>query len=253
MPNHPIEEYEAGYAEEAQQRYQRLESDIEDRIDDTDGEIGTAGFATAVASYVATRARTHGLQPSSGAPDSRAEYAWFDEYVHDSYADGREFARDMLRRENYTPSQGTVTTNPYHQQGLRKAQERQRKYWGSLTTDLRSEIREQLTTDLEQGATLQQARATALDRVEKTGIDRATRIANYEPNWAFSKATLSEYRAADVSNVRVDMRWETAGDAGVCPECAANEGVYTLTAADGMLENNEFPPHPFCRCLLVPE
>jgi hypothetical protein len=66
---------------------------------------------------------------------------------------------------------------------------------------------------------------------------------------AHAAATLSRYGEHDaVEGVTVQAEHVTAGDARVCPECAALEGqVYTLQKARGVIA-----VHPRCRCAFLP-
>lgn len=248
---HPIEGIEADYFEEGVERYDRLEEDINDRIGTEDAPVGTSRFAAALAGYVAVRARARGIKPSSTAPVDASEFEWFDHHAYDSYTTGRDVARNLLDDAdiNYTPR--TIQQSGNHKRGLNTVHTRQRTYWGSLAEDLRKEVRGALESGTD-GMTVQQARRNAIDRVRKVGADRAKRIASYEPSWAFGKGMVNEYHEANVSEVTIDISWETAGDRNVCSECRANAGTYTVSAVDGMLEAEEYPAHPYCRCLLIP-
>ena len=253
MVDHPYEDEEAGYLADGTRRYRQVADDVTSRMgEEDDEEIGTQGFAAAIAGYVGLRARERGLKPASTAPAGPDEFEWFDDYVRSSYDAGYEFARDALRADGRTPSGGRMAQNSYHQRGLSKIHNRQRQKWTQLADDVTDEIQSALSSRVESGASLQQARAQALDRIAKTGVDRAKRIATYEPAWAFTKGTVEEYRAAGVSNVEIDLSWETAGDARVCEVCLSRAGTYSVTEVDSMLESENFPAHPYCRCLIVP-
>jgi len=73
---------------------------------------------------------------------------------------------------------------------------------------------------------------------------RAEMIANTEMARAVNASNVDEYRNAGVTMVE----WQTAGDDGVCEDCAANE-------ADNPYEigsEPEAPAHPNCGCQIVP-
>jgi SPP1 gp7 family putative phage head morphogenesis protein len=73
---------------------------------------------------------------------------------------------------------------------------------------------------------------------------RAEMIANTEMARAVNASNVDEYRSSGVTMVE----WQTAGDDGVCEECAGNE-------ADNPYEigsEPEAPAHPNCGCQIVP-
>jgi SPP1 gp7 family putative phage head morphogenesis protein len=62
-------------------------------------------------------------------------------------------------------------------------------------------------------------------------------------------ATVTEYMNWDIENVTIVGEWQTAGDARVCPKCAALDGKeFPLSVIETML-----PAHPLCRCIAIPE
>lgn len=250
----PFEPVEDDYAADATSRYERIEDDLADRIGSADGAVGTSEFAATIATWIATRQRSHNLTPSSTLPTSEDEYEWFDRHAVRAYELGYDRARDLLESSGVSPGRTLgVERSPRHRSALQRVHERQRRYWNNLATDLRSEVQTTLASEVETGSTIQQASSTVSDRIEKTGKDRAKRIATYEPSWSFNRAMVEEYADAGVRQVAVDVSWETMADGNVCEECLARSGTYSISEARALLESGSFPAHPYGRCLLVPE
>lgn len=253
----PYEATEDEYLEEANARYDRLRSDADeafDEADDVDRRDDYEEFAGIAAAWLVTRQREAGLRPSSTIPSSPDDHDWFDRHVYSSYLAGRSTAREAMSARGINPPRTPgVRASTTHQNALQSAYERQRTHWRRLSKDLRSEVKQSVRESLRDGATMREAHKTIDDRLVKTGKDRAMRIARTEPARAFNHAMVAEYQDSGVRNVAVDVSWETVGDGRVCEECMAMAGTYAVGRASEMLRSGNFPPHPLCRCLLMPE
>jgi len=95
------------------------------------------------------------------------------------------------------------------------------------------------------------ASTIARDMVKSIGAltrSRAQMIARTEIINAHAEGQLDAFRVLGVKQLGIQAEWSTAGDALVCPECAAMEGkVYNTEDAHGLI-----PLHPNCRCAWIP-
>lgn len=242
----PYEAPEAAYREEATQRYQQIKDDTASAIDGSD--VGAAGFAATVTTWLATRQRSQNLIPSTDRPRSAGEGEWFDSYAYRSYQSGRSSARSALEDAGYSPPRTEIDTDPRHQTAVNTLYKRQRDNWRDLATDLREDLRQTLRDQVDADASIDEAVSAVEDRIDKVGLNRARKIADSEPAWAYNRAFLAEAEAAGVDRVGVDMTWETAGDQRVCAECAARSGTYSINKAKQLMASGDFPAHPLCRC-----
>jgi SPP1 gp7 family putative phage head morphogenesis protein len=98
------------------------------------------------------------------------------------------------------------------------------------------------------------------DRVDAIGKTRATTLARTSVIDTFNSASLARLDELGVEGVTVKAEVRTAGDARVCPQCAALEGrTWTIeearsetTTAAGQEVPVKPPIHPRCRCAVIP-
>lgn len=244
MSHLPYEVPEDDYREDAEARYREIHGAVDDALDGSD--VAAGGFVGTVVTWLSTRQRSAGVRPSG------ADQQWFDDYPRRAYSAGRQYARDELSAAGHSPSRTSLTRSTAHQRALSTLQDRQRRYWRKLASDLREEVRSALRNDVAANASISEAQDAIRDRIEKTGLDRARRIAETEPAWGFNRAYLAEAQEAGVDRVAVDMSWETAGDEKVCASCASKSGSYSMNKAIQMMESGAgIPDHSLCRCRWV--
>lgn len=105
-----------------------------------------------------------------------------------------------------------------------------------------------LLDGLDKGSTPQEIAADISQAVESIGMTRALTIANTEIVHAHADGQLDAMAAMNVTEVTVQVEWDTSHDAKVCPRCRPLQGaVFTIENARGQI-----PRHPNCRCAWIP-
>ena len=200
---------------------------------------------------------------------------WTDVYIAKAFQQGTRRAISELRKAGLSivipDTLGTVYINPVSLEKLRILFTRTFTELQGITTTMDAQISRILAQGLFDGQSTRvlaqminsaiigggEALGMDIKYVTKTGRQinyfmpgrrRAEIMARTEIIRAHHIATVQEYRNWGVHGVYVLAEWSTAGDARVCPECAALEGtLWNLDEIEGMI-----PRHPLCRCVTIP-
>lgn len=116
-----------------------------------------------------------------------------------------------------------------------------------VTEFMATQIRKELLDGLVQG---DNPKVIARRIATQTGKSSyaARRIARTEIIRAHAEGQLDALERLGVTEVGVQVEWQTAGDKRVCKLCAGMEGkIFKIKEAHGMI-----PKHPNCRCAFVP-
>jgi len=172
-------------------------------------------------------------------------------YVRSAYERGYRNATTWVDREDSSPSVSTALNRPVHQDKLELLYERNFEALRGITDDVAREISRTLAEGMAEGTHPTDMARRLTSRVDAIGKTRATTLARTEVMYAHNESLLTTYEdvLGDDTEVEVLTEVSTAGDAHVCDQCSAWEGV-TLSIDDA---RNEGPPfHPRCRCILLP-
>ena len=187
---------------------------------------------------------------------------WTDTYIDTAYQKGIRRAYAELHRAGYeTPLPIEMAFNrPVHVSRVSAAYTRTWEDLKSVVEITNSRIRRAVSETLSERIALGLAEgknpkviarelyADLAQVVDSIGINRSRLIARTEVIRAHHKATMEEYRQAEVEGVSVQAEFLTAGDDRVCEECASLEGrVFTLAEIENLI-----PRHPQCRCSAIP-
>jgi len=173
---------------------------------------------------------------------------WTDTYVRRAYDRGVDRGRTELEKVGIEmgPVEG-VFRSPAHADRLGMIYTRTFSELKGITEAMDQQISRVLADGLAAGNHPSVIARALNNRVDKIGITRARTLARTEVIRAHHSATMAEYRAAGLENVKVKAEWSTAGF-NVCPICADMEGqVFTLDKMETMI-----PAHPNCRCVALP-
>lgn len=161
-----------------------------------------------------------------------------------------------------------VFNTPIHQRSLQQLYTRNFENLEDITTEMNTQISEELTDGFSRGLGPDQMARNITDRVDKVGKHRATLLARTELVNAYSESTLNRYSEMGITNVTIRAEWLTAGDNRVCPICQSLEGN-TWTIQEARTETFQFEPgegdpaslageypvkppaHPSCRCRII--
>lgn len=255
MAEYPWYEHEEEFYAEIDDRYRRVEDDMDELSGEVDERDGS-NLAHLVGLWVGSKLVSHGLAGESSPPEvlDRSEWDWFDRHVARSYEAGREAAGSLLDAAGYTvntPSR--LADSRRHVNSLGRVFEEQRDVWRRLAGDLEDDVEASLRETLGSGASVSDGKPLISERFDKLGRNRGSMIAATETSRAYNSALVTEYEEAGVRDVEVrQVEWQTMGDLRVCEGCAGMAGEYTVDEAKKMLRRGTFPHHPRCRCILVP-
>lgn len=198
------------------------------------------------------------LGVSQGTPISRAaENSWQNVYIQGAYKSGVVQAASMLRKGGATVEDRWINgafMRPIHADRVGVAYTRAFTDLRGITEEMDKQISRELARGLSEGEAPPAIASRINNRVDKVGLSRARVLAQTETINAHAEASLNSYEEAGVEGVEVLAEFATAGDAKVCPECAALEarvaadGGWSLERARGVI-----PVHPRCRCAWLPQ
>ena len=189
---------------------------------------------------------------------------WSNLYVESAYRKGIQRAQSELKKIGYQPPVplDMAFSMPVHIDRLEmlftRTFEDLKTVMSVTNRELRNLLTDTLSERLAQGiAEGKNPNVVAAElvsdlngRIDAVGITRARMIARTETIRAHHQATIEEYLQASAEmEVEIQAELSTAGDSGVCAQCAALAagGPYTLAEIRPMI-----PVHPHCRCIAIP-
>jgi len=193
------------------------------------------------------------LEVSTRRRSTAATATWQDTYIRSAYEEGVTHADDTLVRAGVIPPEGqleSVFAAPKHADTVGLAFTRAYQELDGVTNAMGQQMTRELADGLAQGENPRKIARRLNDRVDKIGITRGRLIARTEVLRAHNGAALNRYEdmRGRIEGVTLVAEHVTAGDARVCPECAALAGrTYSIEEARGRL-----PVHARCRCTFVP-
>lgn len=117
-----------------------------------------------------------------------------------------------------------------------------------ITANMASQLNTLMADGLARGRGPRDIARDISKTVDGINKKRAVTIARTETVNAYTEGTLDSFERLGVQEVGIQSEWLTAGDARVCPRCAANDGVvFKVSDARGLI-----PLHPNCRCAWLP-
>lgn len=202
-------------------------------------------------------------------------------FIRSAYQRSLEDADRLLNAEGVTVPERELEelfNQPIHQRALEDLFTRNFENLEDITSEMNSQISEELTRGFARGQNPTTIARNITDRVNKVGKHRATLLARTETINSYSEAHLNRFERMGVRQVTIRAEWLTAGDDRVCPICQALEGESwsiqearrgTIRLSEGdvaefvpdNLSTSSFtgsfpvkpPSHPMCRCRLIPE
>lgn len=191
------------------------------------------------------------IQPGTSI-ESAAATAWTNTYIDSAYRKGIRDAGRKLREGGATVAESWTESffnRPIHADRVGLIYTRTFSDLKGVTDVMDTQISRILAEGIANGQGPMQIAREMANRVDKIGITRARVIARTETIKAHADATLNAYAEAGIEGVEVEAEFTTAGDSGVCEECAALEGkTYAIAESRGII-----PVHPSCRCSWSPK
>lgn len=166
-------------------------------------------------------------------------------YVRNAAADGVRWANARLREQGFNVTDGVEATldAPQNANTLRLLYQRNYELLEGLTSDVASQVSEELTRGLAQGLGTDDIARNIADRINSVGLHRSTLIARNEVMYASNQMALNRYRDFGVERVEI-----LGSDP--CPQCLPHVGQ---TYAVDDPPSFGFPPyHPQCVCTVSP-
>ncbi|WP_254547480.1 phage minor head protein [Halomarina pelagica] len=171
-------------------------------------------------------------------------------YLRSAYRAAIRQADAQLRQAGYdAPTReerddAALLAREPHREALAEHAARTRRELAGVARAVEQQSQRELSEALRSPTTAEALAAVAIDRLAAVGKTRATTTAVTEPVRAHADATLTRFAEFDVSVVQQHAEYQTAGDAAVCPDCAALHGArMSIEEARGII-----PQHPRCRC-----
>lgn len=203
-----------------------------------------------------------GYDPTDDARNHRRFMAWLREqqrrgvleiisrdnniYVRRAADRGVRWAEARLREAGESvdhASLDAVFRAPVSGSSLRLLYERNYDLLEGITSDVSSQISEELTRGFAEGLGPNEVAENIADRIDSVGQHRSTLLARNEIQYAANQASLRRYRSHGVTRV------EILGT-NPCPQCRPHVGE---TYAIDDPPTFGFPPyHPQCRCCVSP-
>lgn len=176
------------------------------------------------------------------------EIYWTNDYIDSAYKSGTKHANKLLNDGGVeTLSIDGALALPINKNSLELLYTRTYEGLKGITADMSTQMSRILAQGFADGKNpndIAREMSLKIDNITRT---RAKTLARTEVINTHANATLNNFEAAGVQNVKVIPEWLAAADA--CPICRAlAEKEYTLKEARGMI-----PAHPNCRCAWAPK
>ena len=173
------------------------------------------------------------------------------QYVRSAYKSGLKASERDLSSQGFEAANiDSLLDMPVHQQKLTDIYIRNFEDLNGITSEMSSQIRDELTHGLATGQNPNVIASNLTDRVEKIGKTRSKVLARTEVIESHNTAALERYKQVlgDEAEVTINAEVMSAGDRRVCDICEPLHGqVFSLQS----LDDNKPPFHPQCRCTIA--